>query len=191
MQRHWYLGAAALAVCLAAEPLAAQDMHKHGGHHPRFEYPETWAKRFDNPARDAWQMPDRIVESLALKPADSVADIGTGTGYMAMHLARAVPEGHVFAVDVEPGMVGYTAMRASTENLRNLRGVIGDGTSPRLPEPVDVAFLLNTYHQANGLLQEFACIAEARRACGHCRLPPRRFGRFTEAHALLRRANHR
>jgi SAM-dependent methyltransferase len=142
--------AAILTLCLAAAPLAAQDMHRHTGHHPRFEDPEKWAKSFDNPDRDMWQMPDRLVASLALKPTDSIADIGAGTGYMAVRLARAVPDGQVFAVDVEPDMVRYTAMRASSENLGNLRGVIGEAASPRLPEPVDVVFLLNTYHHIDG-----------------------------------------
>ncbi|MFN3347730.1 class I SAM-dependent methyltransferase [Pseudorhodoplanes sp.] len=139
---------AAIAVLLATAPLAAQNQAGQGGHHhhPRFDDPKKWSERFDNPERDKWQMPDRIVSSLALRKADSVADIGAGTGYMAVRLARAVPEGLVFAVDIEPNMVKHLAGRAKSEALGNLRAVKGSATSPNLPEPVDVAFLLNTYH---------------------------------------------
>lgn len=137
---------AATMAMLAAGPLAAQDMHRHGGHHPRFDDPRKWSAQFDNPERDAWQMPDRIVEALALRPADSVADIGAGTGYMAMRFARALKDGTVYAVDIEPNMVKHMAERARAAGIGNLRGVTAGAASPNLPEKVDVVFLLNVYH---------------------------------------------
>lgn len=134
-------------ICLfVASPLAAQDMHKHGGHHPRFDDPKKWSASFDDPERDKWQMPDRIVESLALRPTDSVADIGAGTGYMAVRFARALKGGSVFAVDIEPNMVKHMAERAKAAGIDNLRAVVGSESTSNLPAPVDVAFLLNVYH---------------------------------------------
>lgn len=135
-----------LVLLFAASPLAAQDMHKHGGHHPRFDDPKKWSASFDDPERDKWQMPDRIVASLALRPTDSVADIGAGTGYMAVRFARAIKGGTVFAVDIEPNMVKHMAERAKAAGIDNLRAVLGSESTPNLPEPVDVAFLLNAYH---------------------------------------------
>jgi SAM-dependent methyltransferase len=143
----WCIVAAML--CLYAAPLAAQDMHdmhKHGGHHPRFDDPKKWSEAFDNPERDKWQMPDRIIASLALRPDYSVADIGAGTGYMAVRFARAVKDGTVFAVDIEPRMVTHMAERAKAAGLGNVRAIVAGEGSPNLPEPVDVVFLLNTYH---------------------------------------------
>jgi ubiquinone/menaquinone biosynthesis C-methylase UbiE len=131
---------------LYAAPLAAQDMHKHGGHHPRFDDPKKWSASFDDPERDKWQMPDRIIEALALRPTDSVADIGAGTGYMAVRFARQLKGGTVLAVDIEPNMVRHMAERAKAAGIDNLRAVEGSATSPNLPEAVDVIFLLNTYH---------------------------------------------
>jgi ubiquinone/menaquinone biosynthesis C-methylase UbiE len=131
---------------LGLGPVAAQDMHKHGGHHPRFDDPKKWSERFDNPERDTWQMPDRIIASLALRPSDTIADIGAGTGYMAVRFARVVEGGSVFAVDIEPSMVKYMTERAKSEGLGNMRAIVGSASSPSLPQPVDVVFLLNTYH---------------------------------------------
>ena len=134
-------------ICLfAASPLAAQDMHKHHGHHPRFDDPKKWSASFDDPERDKWQMPDRIVASLALRPTDSVADIGAGTGYMAVRFARALKDGNVFAIDIEPNMVRHMSERAKAAGIGNLRAVVGGENTPNLPEPVDVAFMLNVYH---------------------------------------------
>ena len=112
----WLLPAV-MACLVVATPLAAQDMHKqdlhkHGGHHPRFDDPKKWSASFDDPERDKWQMPDRIVAALALKPADTVADIGAGTGYMAVRFARQLKSGTVLAVDIEPNMVKHLTERA-------------------------------------------------------------------------------
>ena len=67
--------------------------------HHGFKNADEWAKVFDDPARDAWQQPDRIVAELGLTAAMTVADIGAGTGYFTVRIARAVPNGQVIATD--------------------------------------------------------------------------------------------
>jgi SAM-dependent methyltransferase len=118
----------------------------HGHHEHRFRDAERWARVFDDPARDAWQEPDDVIRALALAPGALVADIGSGTGYFAVRLARAVPEGHVYGADVEPDMVGYLAERARREGLANLTSIAAAMDDPKLPRPVDLALVVNTYH---------------------------------------------
>ena len=49
--------------------------------------------------------PDEVVSTLQLKPGIVIADIGSGTGYFAMPVARSIaPGGHIFAVDMQPLM---------------------------------------------------------------------------------------
>jgi cyclopropane fatty-acyl-phospholipid synthase-like methyltransferase len=86
------------------------------------------------------------LQALELKRADRVADIGAGTGYFTVRLARAVPDGVVFAVDVEPNLVKHLAERAKAEGLANVRPLLGSSTSANLPEPIDLAMLVNVYH---------------------------------------------
>jgi ubiquinone/menaquinone biosynthesis C-methylase UbiE len=112
----------------------------------RFDDPEKYAKSFDDPARDAWQMPDRVIEALKLSPTASVADIGAGTGYFTVRLAKAVPRGTVYAVDVEPKMLDYLRKRAAGAGLTNVVAVQADGTSSRIPKRVDVALVVDTFH---------------------------------------------
>ena len=38
-------------------------------------------------------MPDRVVEALALRPGDVACDVGAGSGYLALRMARAVGPG--------------------------------------------------------------------------------------------------
>jgi ubiquinone/menaquinone biosynthesis C-methylase UbiE len=112
----------------------------------RFDDPERHAKRFDDPARDAWQMPARVIEALALSPTLSVADIGAGTGYFSMRLAKAVPRGIVYAVDIEPSMLEHIRKRAAGEHVHNVTTVQASESSPNLPKPVDIVLIVNTYH---------------------------------------------
>jgi SAM-dependent methyltransferase len=120
---------------------------QHGGHHPhRFQDAERWARIFDDPARDAWQKPDAVIRALALAPDALVADLGSGTGYFAVRLARAVPSGHVYGVDVEPDMVRYLTERGRREGLTNVTAVEAAPQDARLPRPVDLVLVVNTYH---------------------------------------------
>ena len=145
--------ALALAFSVVAAPAFAQ--HKHGGGHSashaqhqshRFDNPEEWAKAFDDPKRAEWQKPDEVVKALALKPDMKIVDLGAGTGYFSVRLARAVPAGIVYAVDLEPKMVAYLTDRAKSLSLANLEAVQGSATAANLPEPVDLVLLVNVYH---------------------------------------------
>ena len=117
----------------------------HGGHHS-FQDAAAWAKKFDDPKRDASQKPAEVIQALQLKLDAVVADIGAGTGYFAVKFARAVPQGRVYAVDAEPDMVKYLGERARQEGLGNLIPILAETAHPRVPEKADLIILVNTYH---------------------------------------------
>jgi SAM-dependent methyltransferase len=126
---------------------AARGHEEPGAHgHHRFDDAEEWAVRFEDPARDAWQRPEIVIAALALSPSSKVADIGAATGYFPVRIAPHVKEGIVYGVDVEERMVSYLEARATREGLANLRAVKGEADDARIPEPVDVILLVNTYH---------------------------------------------
>ncbi len=137
-------------------PAFAQEHSTHHGGQPsdqatpdhmerRFDA-EEFAKVFDDPARDAWQLPDRVISTLALKPGQRVADIGAGTGYFSVRLAKSPAAPLVYGVDVEPSMVDYLRARAEREKLGNIVPVLAAPDSPKLPQPVDVVLVVDTYH---------------------------------------------
>jgi cyclopropane fatty-acyl-phospholipid synthase-like methyltransferase len=107
---------------------------------------ERYAASFDNPERDAWQMPDRVIAALGLQAGQSVADIGAGTGYFTIRLAKSVTSPKVFAVDVEEGMVEHIRQRALDEGLRNVFPTKTTADRANLPERVDVVLIVDTYH---------------------------------------------
>ncbi|MCW5964168.1 MAG: class I SAM-dependent methyltransferase [Bryobacterales bacterium] len=135
--------------------------HGHAGGYARghmdkrFTDPEALAKSFDKPERAAWQMPDRVIADLGLKPGQSVADIGAGTGYFSVRLARSAAKPTVYSVDIEESMLAYLAKRAGEEGLTNVTTVLGGMESAKLPEPVDVVLVVNTYHHIADRLSYF------------------------------------
>ena len=149
--------------------------HHHGRHmegssdgafHRRFDDAEKWAKEFDKPERDAWQKPEEVIGALKLSPAASVADIGAGTGYFAARIAKRVPEGKVFAADVEPDMVRYLGERAGREHVSNLMPVQASADAANLPEPVDLILVVDTYHHIGHRVRYFSKLRESLRPGG-------------------------
>jgi SAM-dependent methyltransferase len=123
--------------------------------------PATSAKAFDDPARDTWQMPARVIEALALPANASVADIGAGTGYFSVRLAKSVPSGTVYAVDVEPAMLDHIRQRASREHLGNITTVRAAPDSPKLPTPVHAVLIVDTYHHIPGRVAYFRALKDS------------------------------
>ena len=139
--------AATLALAVLVVPAGHAQGHAHKGPADhRFDDAERWARVFDDPARDAWQQPDAVIRALKLAPDAAIADIGAGTGYFAVRLARAVPKGRVVGVDVSDDMVRYLGSRAKREGLANLTAQLGSADDPRLAAPVDLALLVDVYH---------------------------------------------
>jgi SAM-dependent methyltransferase len=115
-----------------------------GQHH--FKDAERWSKVFDDPARDEWQRPGQVVQALKLATDAAVADLGAGTGYFATRLARAVPQGKVYAADLEPDMVNFLNERAARGKLPNLAAHLAEEHDPKLPAKVDLVLVVDTYH---------------------------------------------
>jgi ubiquinone/menaquinone biosynthesis C-methylase UbiE len=106
------------------------------------------AASLGNPERDAMQKPGVLVREMGLQPGMTVADIGTGIGYMLPFLSRRVgPDGKVIAEDIFDDFLAAAKQKASTANLANVSFVKGTETDPTLPEgQVDIVLALDVYH---------------------------------------------
>jgi ubiquinone/menaquinone biosynthesis C-methylase UbiE len=98
--------------------------------------------------RDSWQQPERVIEALGLEPGNRVADLGSGSGYFTLRLARAVgPAGRVYAVDVDEQMNDYLRERVRDAGLDNVEVIRGEYEDPLLPDgEIDLLLTVNTYH---------------------------------------------
>jgi len=105
-----------------------------------------WQRVLDSPERLASLRIDEVVARLDLTPTDVVADLGAGTGPFAVAMARAVPSGRVYAVEVDAGFLPIIADRARTAGVSQVQPVLGAFGDPRLPSDVDVAFMHDVLH---------------------------------------------
>jgi predicted methyltransferase len=112
------------------------------------EQRNNMAASLTRPGRDATQKPVELVEALELKPGMTVADVGTGGGYMLPHLSRAVgPSGRVLAEDIFDEFLAKAKEKAQADQLANVEFIKGTERNPNLPEnSVDVALTLDAYH---------------------------------------------
>jgi hypothetical protein len=83
--------------------------HGHGDKHRPFGSVEQYIAHLDRKDRDTWQKPEAVIARLGLAPRAVVADVGAGSGYFALRLARHLPRGRVLAIDLEPDILGACA----------------------------------------------------------------------------------
>jgi tRNA G46 methylase TrmB len=117
--------AAAIMATVFSIATHAQTAQQGGGHDRRL-FPPSDLGLLDAPDRDLWQRPDQIMDALGIADASVVADIGAGSGWFTIRLARRVgPRGIVYAEDVQKEMMSAIQRRVSREGFNNVRPVLG------------------------------------------------------------------
>lgn len=83
-----------------------------------------------------------------VKPTDAVADVGAGSGYFSFRLARLVPQGKVYAQDIQPEMLAIIQTKKEKNRIANVDTVLGTITTPNLPgNRLDWVLLVDAYHE--------------------------------------------
>jgi predicted methyltransferase len=144
------------------------------GSSPVAQQPRTHGRLFppqdlgllEAPDRDRWQRPDRIMDALGIADASRVADVGAGSGWFTIRLARRVgPQGMVFAEDVQPEMLNAISRRVQREGLGNVRPILGRGADPRLPMGgLDAVLIVDAYHEIEHREDRVTLLANVGRA---------------------------
>jgi ubiquinone/menaquinone biosynthesis C-methylase UbiE len=130
---------------LPAWPQAAKDANQR---YRTKEGRAQVAQTLGSEARDAEQRPDELVARMQVKSGMTVADIGTGVGYMLPHLSKAVgASGKVLAEDIFPDFLAKARARAEENHLMNVGFIQGNERDPMLPaNSLDVALILDAFH---------------------------------------------
>lgn len=88
------------------------------------------------------------ISKLPIAATDAIADIGAGTGYYTFPIAGKVPQGKVYAVEIQQSAVDYLRSRAKQLGLNNVAVVKGSAVSPNLlANSVDLALMVDVYHE--------------------------------------------
>lgn len=115
--------------------------------HARLFHPEDLSE-LEQPDRDEWQRPDKIMDVLGIGEASVVADLGAGSGWFTIKLAgRVGPNGMVYAEDIQRPMIQAIKIRVDRLGLKNVTTVLGEDTDPLIPVPVDAVLICDAYHE--------------------------------------------
>lgn len=106
----------------------------------------VWLER---PEREEEENLTRLVQELKLKPGQSVADIGAGSGVISIMMAHVVGDtGKVFAVDLQPEMLALLGDKIKNLNIKNIEPVLAIDKLPKLEaESIDLAVMVDVYHE--------------------------------------------
>lgn len=128
------------AVVLGAAAPAAQ--------HGRLFRPQDLGL-LEQPDREVWQRPDRIMDELGIGEGSVVADLGAGGGWFTVRLARRVgPNGKVYAEDIQREMIVAIGRRVESEGLgARVETILGTPSDPLLRSRVDAVLIVDAYHE--------------------------------------------
>lgn len=139
-------GACALGLSLG---VAAQGRHPVSGRLIAPVMGVGGAGWLERPERESEEATSVAVRALGLTRGQVVADIGAGSGYYTVRMAREVgPSGKVYATDIQPGMLDLLRRNVARATLDNVTPVLGAADDPRLPDgALDLALMVDVYHE--------------------------------------------
>jgi ubiquinone/menaquinone biosynthesis C-methylase UbiE len=140
----------ALLVLLLAPVLAqAQATHPVTGRRIAPVMGLSGADWLDRNERESEEHPDKAIAELNLKPGMFVGDVGAGTGFYSLRIAKLVqPGGIVYANDIQPGMLERLNANATAQHVTNVVTILGTESDPKLPAAkLDLVILVDVYHE--------------------------------------------
>jgi ubiquinone/menaquinone biosynthesis C-methylase UbiE len=107
------------------------------------------ASWLDREGRDAVQKPEHVLDVLGIREGQIVADVGCGSGYFTMHLAKRVgARGRVYASDLQPEMLALLKKKTDAAHVTNVVPVLATEDDAKLPKgTLDVVLLVDVYHE--------------------------------------------
>jgi SAM-dependent methyltransferase len=144
------LGALLVLLTASSAPAPAfQATHPLTGRHIASVMGFRGADWLERPERESEENVEGALDAIGLKPGMTVAEVGAGTGYVALRIARRVgPSGKVYANDLQPEMLGLLRNNAAKGGITNVETVLGSETDPKLPPgQIDLIILVDVYHE--------------------------------------------
>ena len=105
----------------------------------------SWLERSTRPQEEYTEL---AIKNLPIDKKSVVADIGAGSGYYTFRIAKKVPEGKVYAVEIQDPAIKYLKERSEELGFDNVITIKGTEQSPMLPDnSIDLAIMVDVYHE--------------------------------------------
>src|SRR5687768_17135166 len=146
-----FVACAIVTLTLVLFPLAAQQpgVHPVSGRVYALPMGVQGAAWLDRDERELEEDPDLALRLLRVQRGSTVADLGAGSGYFTIRLAKAVGStGKVYASDIQPGMLELLQKNVARAKVTNVVPVLGSPDDPKLPaEAIDLVLMVDVYHE--------------------------------------------
>ncbi|MEQ1727660.1 MAG: methyltransferase domain-containing protein [Vicinamibacterales bacterium] len=134
---------------VATQQIVSPGVHPISGRRYALTMSYLGADWLDRSERVQEEEPDAALDAITLTPGSVVADVGAGSGYMTVRMARRVgPAGKVYANDIQPQMLTILRQRLEREKVANVELVLGTMDDPKLPaNTLDLILMVDVYHE--------------------------------------------
>ena len=138
-----------LAALVLAANLLAQGTHPVTGRRFAPVMSAAGADWLDRSEREIEEEPEKALDALTLRPGMIIADVGAGSGYFTLRMARRVaPQGRVYATDIQPRMIELLQQNTQRAGIKNVEAVLSTESDARLPaNSLDLILLVDVYHE--------------------------------------------
>ncbi len=136
---------------------------------PMSYYGADW---LDRPDRETTEQPEHVLDVLGVKEGMTVADVGAGSGYFTVRIARRIgPRGHVLATDLQPEMLDLLRTKVRDAKLGNVVPLLATPSDAKLPRgELDLVLMVDVYHELPRPAQTLAQVRAALRPEGRIAL---------------------
>jgi ubiquinone/menaquinone biosynthesis C-methylase UbiE len=124
-------------------------------------FPHQLAWFLELPARRLVLSPELLASRLPLRTDASVLEIGPGSGYYSLEVARRLPAGRLELFDIQPEMLARCRAKVEAAGLANVGFTTGDGASLPYPDATfDLAYMVTVFGEVH---DQDACLRGIRR----------------------------
>lgn len=148
-----------LMSCSLAKHPSSHHGHESNKHMLRHSHQHLIAE-FDDPKRDEWQKPERIIQLLGDLKNKHIVDLGSGSGYFTSQFLKH--GGLVTAADVDQKFLEHIQKRFKAQDHPQLKTHLMKTHDPVLKENLyEIIFSCNTYHHIDQRVDYFKKVLRA------------------------------
>ena len=118
-----------------------------------------WLERSE---REKEENVSKLIQNMKIKPSDTIADIGAGSGYHVFRMAPLADKGLVYAVDIQFEMLMEIENTKQFKKVTNVKTILGSEKSVQLPKnSIDKILMVDVYHEFNFPIEMITSIKNA------------------------------
>lgn len=124
-------------------------------------FPHQFSWVLELPWRRLVLSPQVLASRLSLRPDFSVLELGPGSGYYSIEVARRIPAGHLELFDIQVEMLDRCLVKCASAGLTNVGCTVGDGaTLPFADARFDLVYMVTVFGEVH---DQDACLRSAKR----------------------------